>query len=224
MIEGYAALFNVLDDGGDIILKGAFTKTLSDMATADGTRVAFCYQHQLNDPIGKIVDLKEDDKGLYFKCRVSDAEPEVKIKIKEKILNEMSFGFDTIQSEKDVRNNKDVRLLKELQLYELSPVTLGMDKYAGLSQTKAALGIESIEDAFDKLIFNTRNREQRYELLMLKKIALAEIASAHKAVNPKNDTLPNRMEEPLEVATLLVTHFKNLVSKDYGRETNKGPN
>ena len=56
-ITGYGAAFNNIDSYGDIIEKGAFKNTLEDR----GDRVAFCYQHDIWHPVGKIEEMKEDD-------------------------------------------------------------------------------------------------------------------------------------------------------------------
>ena len=50
VIEGYGAYFGNADSYNDIIVKGAFKKTLNE----NKGRIAFCYQHDFYNPIGRI--------------------------------------------------------------------------------------------------------------------------------------------------------------------------
>ena len=53
VIEGYGAVFGNIDSVGDVIEKGAFAKTLMERKD----RIAFCLQHNIHEPIGKIIDI-----------------------------------------------------------------------------------------------------------------------------------------------------------------------
>ena len=69
VFSGYGAVFENIDSGGDIIEPGAFTKTLAE----GWERVKILALH--NDcwlPIGRPVELREDQNGLYISARVSD--------------------------------------------------------------------------------------------------------------------------------------------------------
>ena len=171
-IEGYASVFGTIDSDNDIVEKGAFLKTIQEM----GGRIALCYQHSLYNPIGKITKLEEDNYGLKFEARISDAEPGIKQKIKEGILKEFSIGYSVIKYDTDnVQNQRPINRLKELKLWEISLVTLAANQYATLQAMKSAFGIESIEDEFDAIIATEKNQTKKFELLKLKHIALAAI-------------------------------------------------
>lgn len=172
VIEGYASVFGNIDAGGDVVMKGAFAKTLGE----NGSRVAMCYQHDMRNPVAKISMLKEDDHGLYFKARISDAEPDIKCKIKEGILKELSIGYQPIIEEPGIMDEQKCNFLKEVKLYELSLVTMAMNPLATIQERKSAFGIESLEDEFDRLIINESNSVKKFDLLKLKSIALAELA------------------------------------------------
>ena len=67
--SGYAAVFDTVDDGGDVIEKGAFTKTIAE----NFDRIKILSQHQDFDlPIGKPLELREDDKGLFIRAKISN--------------------------------------------------------------------------------------------------------------------------------------------------------
>ena len=93
--SGYAAVFGNRDNGDDIIEKGAFSKTIRE----DFDRIKILSQH--NDcelPIGKPLELREDEKGLYIRGKISDTQKgrDVRTLLKDGVLNELSIGYDTI--------------------------------------------------------------------------------------------------------------------------------
>ena len=65
-VEGYAAVFGNIDSYNDRIQKGAFINTINGV---NRDRIAFCKDHDLRDVIGVIVDLKEDERGLWFRFK-----------------------------------------------------------------------------------------------------------------------------------------------------------
>lgn len=179
IITGYAAVFGIADDPdywrcADIIKKGAFAKTIME----NKDRIAFCYQHDIYTPIGKILELKEDDFGLFIKVRLSDAEDDIKTKVKEKILKEMSIGYETIKYEMHTPDEgKDIRYLLEVKLWEVSLVTIAKNKFALLDEVKGANRVDVLSGEFDKLIAIERNDQKKFNLMMLKSLALEPMES-----------------------------------------------
>lgn len=177
-IEGYAATFGNEDAkqltwypdirdyvlASDTIEPGAFKKTLSERKN----RIAFCKNHFLDDAKGKIIELKEDDYGLFVKVRISDAEDELKTKIKEEIYTEFSIGFSTINSKWEKKEDGTyIRHLTEIKLYEISVVTVARDENAKITDIKS---IENALKTIDSLINTEKNEEKKYKLLQLKSL------------------------------------------------------
>jgi len=132
-VEGYAAVFGNEDSYNDIIVAGAFTKTI---AGKEGKRIKLCLQHDMEDIVGKIVELKEDEKGLWFKAKISNTTmgKDLSILIEDDAINEISIGYQSIVWEVDeVRN---VRLLKEVKLYEISFVSRAANQLAIIQATE----------------------------------------------------------------------------------------
>lgn len=131
IIEGYAAMFDNVDHGGDIIKAGAFEKTLGER----GPRVKVFYNH--NIPIGKPQVMKEDGKGLYTESVISktDKGDEILELARDGVIDEMSFAYEAVQYEIDEAH--EVRILKELKLYEYGPVDFAMNEEAIITGVKA---------------------------------------------------------------------------------------
>lgn len=132
--SGYAAVFGNVDDGMDVIEKGAFTKTIRE----DFDRIKILALHNDNWlPVGKPIELKEDNKGLYIKGKISDTAMgrDIKILLKDGVLNEMSIGYDIVESEFD--SKKGIHYLKEIRLWEVSIVNWAMNDQAKIEEVKS---------------------------------------------------------------------------------------
>ena len=130
-IEGYAAYFGNIDSYGDIIEQGAFSKTLKENAG----RVKVLWQHNTNEPIGKPVQMEQDSKGLYIKAKISmtDVGRKAMELMRDGVIDEMSIGYDIIKDEYKGKN----RMLKELRLWEFSPVTFAANEKARITSAKS---------------------------------------------------------------------------------------
>lgn len=132
IISGYASTYD-LDQGGDIIVRGAFQKTLE----INAKRVKVLWQHNSQMPIGRPVKMEEDERGLYVesyiaKTRQGDEALEL---AKEGIIDAMSIGY--MVNESDYKED-GVRVIKELTLMEYSLVTWGMNEQALITGVKSA--------------------------------------------------------------------------------------
>lgn len=132
--SGYASVFGNVDDGGDIVEKGAFSRTIKE----DFDRIKILSQH--NDcelPIGKPLELREDDKGLFIRGKISDTQKgrDIQILLKDGVLNELSIGYDAVTFDFD--SEKGIRHLKEVRLWEVSIVTWAMNDQAKIDEVKS---------------------------------------------------------------------------------------
>jgi HK97 family phage prohead protease len=132
--SGYAAVFGNEDSGHDVIQKGAFAKTI----TEDFDRIKILSQHESYAlPIGKPLELREDDKGLFIKGKISNTEKgrEILTLMRDGVLNELSIGYDATEFEFDSKTG--IRYLKEIKLWEVSIVTWAMNDQAKIDDVKS---------------------------------------------------------------------------------------
>lgn len=134
IFSGYGAVFENIDSGGDIIEPGAFAKALA----GGWGRVKVLALH--NDcwlPIGKPIELREDEKGLFLKAKISDTSmgKDIKTLLKDGVLNELSIGYEPVVFEYD---ETGIRHLKEVTLWEVSVVTWAMNPEAVITDYKSA--------------------------------------------------------------------------------------
>ncbi|WP_170455680.1 HK97 family phage prohead protease [Ruegeria arenilitoris] len=125
VIEGYASLFGQVDQGRDVVQKGAYAASLARLKVA-GQRVKMLWQHDPTQPIGVWDDVREDERGLWVKGRLLESTQkgrEAAELIRAGALDGLSIGYRTKRAVKD---DKGRRLLTELELWEVSLVTFPM--------------------------------------------------------------------------------------------------
>ncbi|HDZ25690.1 MAG TPA: HK97 family phage prohead protease, partial [Candidatus Aminicenantes bacterium] len=134
-LSGYAAVFGIVDLGGDIIERGAFKQTIKEH---DGV-FPMTWYHDVRDPIGA-VKVREDEHGLFIKGRLNLAVQSAKEKhalMKQGVIKALSFGFDTVKHEWDEIGKQTIRHLKEVKLYEVAPVLFPMQLQAQITDVKS---------------------------------------------------------------------------------------
>lgn len=72
IVMGYAAKFGNIDLHGDMIMPGAFTKTIKERGPEGKNEIWFLHDHDTSKVNGKPNILKEDDYGLYFEAKIVD--------------------------------------------------------------------------------------------------------------------------------------------------------
>lgn len=162
-IEGYASVFGVVDSYNDIVVKGAFTNTLIN----DAKRVKFCWQHNMDDVIGKIIEMREDERGLWFKAKISNTSKgkDVAILVEDNALDEVSFAYRTKKYLMD--EETDIRKLLEVELIEISLVTRAANPEAVITSTEKKSEEEKLAEAV-KTIFSKVENISDDDLVRLK--------------------------------------------------------
>ena len=125
VVEGYASLFGVKDQGGDVVQAGAYRTSLARLA-AKKAKVKMLWQHDPAQPIGVWDEVREDATGLWVKGRIlTEVERgrEAAALLAAGAIDGLSIGYRTLKSERD---GKGRRLLSELELWEVSLVTFPM--------------------------------------------------------------------------------------------------
>ena len=146
-VSGYVATYD-LDLGNDRVSKGAFTKTL-----ASGHRVRFLYGHDARQILGTTEELREDDKGLFGRFRISRTQlgDDVHTLLKDGALDSFSIGF--LPDEYELDKKSGARTLSAISLLECSLVALPMNPQALVTGVKGldygALNLEALLTVYE---------------------------------------------------------------------------
>lgn len=127
--EGYASTFGNVDLGDDIIERGAFTTSLKNTP-----EVPVLWQHDMEVPIGKSVEMREDENGLFVSAILPKKDTFVSGRVMPQMevgsIKEMSIGFMINDADIQKMGDKYVRVIKDIDLFEFSLVTKAMNPQA----------------------------------------------------------------------------------------------
>ena len=128
-IEGYAST-NDLDRSGDVVPSSVWEKGIQNYLK----NPIILSQHDYDDPVGRMVEYKVDNKGLWIKARVSAA-AEIFSLVKDKVLTAFSIGFRIIDAEYNAA--AEVFMIKDLELVEISIVSVPCNQNTVFNLSKA---------------------------------------------------------------------------------------
>jgi len=136
---GLAATFGNLDHTGDVIMRGAFDETLQS-----GRKRRLLWSHDMSEPIGIEQTLKATDEGLVGTWKLSKTARGLDVYelLRDGAVDSLSIGYQA----KDVDyDDAGVRLLKSIDLLEVSVVAIPANDQAIITQVKA-------DQPFDQLL------------------------------------------------------------------------
>lgn len=137
--QAYISVFGNTDSYGDIVQKGAFTRTLGEWAEK-GNTIPVLWGHDMNDPfanIGGVLSAEEDDYGLKVTAQLDLENPtaaQVYRLAKGRRTTSCSFAYSVRDGEK----KDDGFHLKDLDLYEVSIVQVPANELAEITMVKDA--------------------------------------------------------------------------------------
>jgi len=206
IIKGYGSYFGNKDSDSDVILKGAYKKTIAE----NGNRVKYLYQHDMNQPIGKMTELYEDDKGLVFVAEIAKTQlgKDVVELMKSGVITENSVGIMPIQKQ----NKGDYREISEVKLYEISAVTLAANDQAKILDVKGNIDVEKLSKRYDNLTKLIRKGEISDEMGFAIEAEILKLKSLFMEFTKPTDeiTSPNVeiKNNDLEVYNYLINSLK----------------
>ena len=183
--KAYFCIWGVRDSYGTAFMKGCFSKSIRERGpeSSANQKIAFCWQHDVRDPIGRFLVLREDEIGLYGEWQFDDIEAvpsakRAKSQIRSGTINGYSFGFEYLWDKMEYIEEDDVILIKEAELYEGSPVTC-----AAIKETKTVRSIAELEtekqfldsDTEDFIKSTPRSKQLELRQLIARHISLASV-------------------------------------------------
>lgn len=143
--SGYGSVFSVMDDGGDLIVPGAFKTSLEQMKAA-GRQPAMYMQHGAMlgadpRPVGKWLSVEEDEKGLLVKGKIVGLDTETGrynyALMKEGAMTGLSIGYRATKVDYGKKAGDPRRTLKEVKLGEISVVDQPMNAFSRVTGIKS---------------------------------------------------------------------------------------
>jgi HK97 family phage prohead protease len=141
IVSGYFAMFGNKDLDGDILEKGAFTKTIQERGPNGKGLIKYLLDHDRTKAVARIESLEEDYKGLKYIAKVgthSLGQDFVKM-IESGLINQHSFGFVTIKELYD--QQAKANRIKEVMMHEGSAI-----QFLGANPETTFIDIKLFED------------------------------------------------------------------------------
>lgn len=200
VFSGYGAVFGNVDSYGDIIKAGAFAKSLKEWG-AKGKLPPMLLQHGggmfgggADDmlPVGKWLSMEETSRGLKAEGQLFAMNTErgqyIYEGLKSGVLDGLSIGFMTRNSEEEIVDGERYRILTDIDLWELSIVTFPANDKARVASVKSQL--RDIEDGLRDAGLSCTNRKTVISVLkrqgLLRDAGVPEIAP-RDAVAPEDE-------------------------------------
>ena len=161
------SVFGVEDSVGDVVMPGAFAKSLADW-DARGDPIPIVWSHDWSDPfshIGHVVKAEETKDGLVITGQLdldNSKAHQVYRLLKGRRVTQHSFAYDVEDGAEAERDGRGVYELRELKVHEVGPCLLGANQATELLAAKARhvadtvrrgvkTDVEAIRAAYDTL-------------------------------------------------------------------------
>ena len=129
-ISGYASTADE-DRQGDVVPPSVWAKGMENYLK---NPIILAY-HDHSEPIGRMIEHKVDEKGLWIKAKISSAAKSVFNLIKDEVLTAFSIGFRIVDAEYNAA--QELFVIKELELHEISVVSVPANQNTLFSLSKA---------------------------------------------------------------------------------------
>jgi HK97 family phage prohead protease len=178
IVTGYFSSFDNMDSDGDVIRKGAFTKTINE----NFQRVRHLLDHDATKAVGKILSLNEDNKGLYYESKAGrhTLGRDFLLMVEDGLINEHSIGFVTIKQKKMGHYNE----ISEVKLYEGSSLQgWGANEMTPITGMKSYESVSQMMDNILKAIKNGKYTDETFAKLELQLLQLHKELESFKELS-----------------------------------------
>jgi HK97 family phage prohead protease len=198
IVKGYFSTFGDEDSDGDIVMPGAFLKSIKENGP-DGTgRIKHLKDHyQL---IGQLLTLKEDKKGLYYESQITKATrgADFLIMCKEGSITEHSFYGYAIKWERNTDHPEKGLVYREIMLREGSTMELW-----GANPNAKMVAVKSESDALAFL-------KKALTIGSLSDETLEEFENLYNQITKSKTTQPPKSTVPSAEGEDLINYLKTL--------------
>jgi len=192
--EAYVSVWDNVDSYGDVMRKGAFTKTLADWA-AKGAPIPVLWSHRTDDPdmnIGHVISAKEDDRGLLVKAQIDLDSPKgqtVYRLMKGGRVREFSFAYSVTDGDMQTKDGNSFYEIRGVDLYEVGPTPVGANPATELLDLKARAEDIAVRVKAGKVLSSANEDAVRSSLELAESVEdiAGVIADTLKSILPPDD-------------------------------------
>ena len=207
-ISGYFSTYDREPDSyGDIIAPGAFTETIKNRE-ASGHPFPLCWNHDLNQIIGKVDAIEDTEKGplmtaSFFDSPLAQEKREI---VKSGVVYQFSFAYDVLAWQRPTEEEEKAgiaNVLTKLDLFEVSIVPIPANQNAVMTDIKSGRRNKKTDEEKIRQIISLANQ-----------LLDDEVDDADDPDDGKDDAKANTaVEEPEQsnpAKDNLLTYIKNM--------------
>lgn len=208
LIKAYFAVWGVPDMIGTVAVRGCFSKSLQERGpdSQSKQKILVLYMHDQRDPLCVPAVLKEDDYGLYGEFEPDDVPSGDRVvkQVRTGTINQFSYGFNYVWDKMEFDEQRKVVLMKECDLYEVSPVSIGSNKetFAVRSVENPEFELELLQEETEEFIKACpRSKHLELRQLIARHISLAKsepLEALRKALDKKDEPIASPFKLILE--------------------------
>jgi HK97 family phage prohead protease len=231
IVVGYFSCFNSKDSDGDIILPGAYTKSITERGPKSAKpRIKHLLDHNKTKAVAVIQDLEEDAIGLKYESKAGrhkDGQDWL-LMCEDGIITEHSVGFETIKEDK----KSDANYMSELLLWEGSSL-----QSWGANSSTPIVGIKSLKieelnsrfELIEKCIRNGKYSDEVFpqldkELKAIKHLLSILTLDTTEPEHTISATTQPGLKEESELLDTLTNYLNNLKSSNNSGTERTNPN
>ena len=199
-ITGYFSRFGNVDSDNDVIIPGAFKKTIKERGHEGANLIVHLADHKLDTGhlLGK-PKLWEASDGGMFETTVSDTTKgnDIIKLYRDGVINQHSFGFKTTKNA-----NKGYNEIQEVMIYEVSTVVLGANDQTPFTGFKGLKEDELIEryNTLTKAWYDGDYTDELFPILKAMKLEVEqEIIQRYISLKETTQPEPMKTTEPDQV-------------------------
>lgn len=205
IVSGYFSAFGMVDSDGDIMMPGAFKRSIQDWGPEGKGRIKHLLNHDPSKPLGKIMELDEDNYGLKYTSQIgthSLGKDFVKM-VESGLIAEHSIGFKILREQK----SGDANQIHEVMLFEGSSLTAwGANENTPMIGMKNMGTIDDIQaqiKSFEKFIRDSDVTDETIDLCLIKVKQLAQALEMMSSTEAVIATPLQQKEEEVPVESLI---------------------
>lgn len=214
IVSGYLSAFGNIDSDGDMIMPGAFKRTIQEWGPQGRKRIKHYLDHDNTKSVGVFTVLREDDYGLYYESKAGDWTNGIDFfkMVKAGAITEHSIGFRTLRKEKAEGHTK----ITEIKLFEGSSL-----QGHGANEFTPIMGFKSLDDFeayFDRMEYAIKNGTLSEDSLSRVESYLKSLLLNFKTTDP--DALAGKTNLPDESkgkSKINLDTFKQAFADGFGR-------
>src|SRR5688572_1540671 len=214
IVTGYFSHFGNVDADGDIIVQGAFSKTINENGPKSSKfRIKHLFNHDPSKPLGVIQELKEDTIGLYYESKVGThglGQDFIKM-VDSGLISEHSIGFQTMQS-KEIQSYEEYQKNKDKGWKEITQIKLweGSSLSAwGANEMTPLTGMKDLKDKSEqiaKFCKDSSATDETIEMLLLYNGQLVQMINDLQTKQPAS----LREVEPIQTPAIVTEEIKDI--------------